>query len=285
MRSAEEIALLMASGASGSLVQLGQTRFRHRLVTHWAIAEGSRVLEIGCGQGDTTAVLADAVGIEGRVVAVDIGEPSYGAPITVGDSARHLSDGPLGGRIEFHFSFNALDPKNAFPDDSFDAIVLAHCSWYFDSTDKLKAMLEHIRPWSRRLCISEWDLEPKSFDQVGHLLAVLIQGQIEAYKTDSKANIRSPYSKESVLSLLGEAGWVVESLTSIDSSELSDSAWEIDACLSSSARESNHWGLPKKLQDLVGCQLDILSGFSRAHPSRSLPSFSIVARRNDSRPT
>ena len=36
------------------------------------------MLEIGCGQGDTTVVLADAVGENGSVVALDPGSPDYG---------------------------------------------------------------------------------------------------------------------------------------------------------------------------------------------------------------
>lgn len=34
--------------------------------------------QLGCGQGDTTAVLAEAVGDEGRVTAVDPGSLDYG---------------------------------------------------------------------------------------------------------------------------------------------------------------------------------------------------------------
>jgi ubiquinone/menaquinone biosynthesis C-methylase UbiE len=46
---------------------------QHRLaiVSFWAIAPGSRVLELGCGQGDTTIALAHAV---------DPGSPDYGTP-------------------------------------------------------------------------------------------------------------------------------------------------------------------------------------------------------------
>jgi SAM-dependent methyltransferase len=140
-RSAEELAALMASSADSPGQQLRQTRFRVALVGDWRIPEGSRVLEIGCGQGDTTAVLADAVGSHGRVIAVDLAEPGYGAPVTVGDSAQHLSSGPLGARIKFRYGFDVLDPENAFPDDAFDAIVLAHCTWYFGSLDQLRETL------------------------------------------------------------------------------------------------------------------------------------------------
>jgi len=55
-----------------------QMEHRVQLVSFWGIEPGSRVLEIGCGQGDTTVVLADAVGENGHVDAVDPGAPDYG---------------------------------------------------------------------------------------------------------------------------------------------------------------------------------------------------------------
>lgn len=53
---------------------------QHRLdlIAFWGIQPGSRVLEIGCGQGDCTVVLAEAVGEGGHVDAVDPGAPDYG---------------------------------------------------------------------------------------------------------------------------------------------------------------------------------------------------------------
>jgi predicted methyltransferase len=55
-----------------------QMEHRLDLVSFWQIAPGSKVLEIGCGQGDCTIVLADAVGESGHVDAVDPGAPDYG---------------------------------------------------------------------------------------------------------------------------------------------------------------------------------------------------------------
>lgn len=57
---------------------LAQMEHRVDLVQYWDIQPGSRVLEIGCGQGDTTTVLADAVGEHGHVDAIDPGSPDYG---------------------------------------------------------------------------------------------------------------------------------------------------------------------------------------------------------------
>lgn len=42
-----------------------------RLLTSAGVAEGMRVLDIGCGAGDVTILLADRVGPSGRVVGID----------------------------------------------------------------------------------------------------------------------------------------------------------------------------------------------------------------------
>jgi len=279
VRTAEELALLMAASGPSRDEQIRQTRFRLQLVKDWQIPLGARVLEIGCGQGDTTAVLAEAVGPTGLVVAVDLADPSYGAPVNLGDSARFLSGSDLGDRIEFHFGFDVMDPANAFPADSFDFIVLAHCTWYFSSLDRLQETLAYIRLWGRKLCLSEWDLQPLSIDQLGHLLAVLIQGQVESYKTESEANIRTPYSREALHAILENSGWQVATEHLVDASELADGRWEVGGCLASSLREAEELGLPPKLRSLLGSQVDVLRRLSKQADVRPLPSYSILATR------
>jgi SAM-dependent methyltransferase len=144
MITPEELARHMAAYDQYADVQIAQTRFRMELVKQWQIAAGSRVLEIGCGQGDMTAVLADAVGPDGYVTAVDIADPAYGAPITLGQSARHLLATPLGRRIDFRFNYDLL--TYSFPADTFDYVVLAHCSWYVESLDQLRRLLQRSSP-------------------------------------------------------------------------------------------------------------------------------------------
>jgi SAM-dependent methyltransferase len=278
-RSAEQLAELMAAHALSPEAQLQQTRFRMALVDAWQIDAGSRVLEIGCGQGDTTAALADALGERGRVVAVDLADPSYGAPVTIGDSAAHLAGGPLGARIKFRYGFDVLDPQNAFPDDAFDAIVLAHSTWYFESLDQLRQTLMRIRPWASRLLLSEWDLEPRSVDQTAHLLAILIQGQIEAFKAGSTANVRTPYSREALDRLLDETGWSITSETLVDAGELDDARWEIDACLEDALPEAATLGLPERLLTLLASQADVLRRVAARDGTTPLPAYAVVAER------
>ncbi|MEI8282455.1 MAG: class I SAM-dependent methyltransferase, partial [Armatimonadota bacterium] len=62
-------------------VQHIQTAYRRRILDCWNIPLGSRILEIGCGQGDMTAVLAEAVGPTGRIIATDIAGRECGSPL------------------------------------------------------------------------------------------------------------------------------------------------------------------------------------------------------------
>lgn len=64
-------------------IQHSQTLHRLVLLQHWDIAPGSKILELGCGQGDCTTVLAYAVGEQGRVVAIDPAELDYGASFSI----------------------------------------------------------------------------------------------------------------------------------------------------------------------------------------------------------
>jgi ubiquinone/menaquinone biosynthesis C-methylase UbiE len=280
IEDAEGIARQMAVSPQYLDVQVRQTHFRMQLVEGWQIPQGAKVLEIGCGQGDMTAVLADAVGSRGHVAAVDIASPDYGGPVSLGESAEHLKRTALGPRIEFYFQYDVLDPATAFDANAFDYVVLTHCSWYFDSLDQLRRLLRRVRSWASHLCFSEWDKEPHTLNQVAHLLSVLIQGQVEAYKSDSAGNVRTPFSRTRLMQLLSETGWSVSTESVVDSTQLKDADWEIDHCLRSSLREAEALNLPLKFVELLGSQVDTLRLMAGRGKNRSLSSYSIVARRS-----
>lgn len=75
---AADIARLSLHNPSRFDIQHSQTLHRQTLVREWQITAGAKVLELGCGQGDCTTVLADAVGPEGKVIAVDPASLDYG---------------------------------------------------------------------------------------------------------------------------------------------------------------------------------------------------------------
>ncbi|WP_395511924.1 class I SAM-dependent methyltransferase [Streptomyces racemochromogenes] len=257
--------------------QLSQTAHRARLVAGWGIAPGATVLELGCGQGDMTAVLAEAVGPDGRVVAVDVADPSYGAPVTLGASADRLAAGRLGPRIDFRFGTDVLDPSVGFPEGAFDHVVLAHCSWYFASLGRLRDTLARVRPWARRLCFAEWDLTPASGDRLAHLLAVLIQGQAEAAGARGQGNVRTPFSREALLRLLPGAGWTADGGGPVDTAELQDGDWEIAACLDPAAERERLAALSEPVRQLVLSQTDVLRAVARPHGNRALDSYTVTA--------
>ena len=66
-RDTTSIARLSLHDPANFYVQLAQTQHRLNIVHYWNIAPGKRVLELGCGQGDCTTVLAEAVGEKGSV--------------------------------------------------------------------------------------------------------------------------------------------------------------------------------------------------------------------------
>jgi SAM-dependent methyltransferase len=272
---ARTIAGTMRAGVVDPATQVVQTRFRMSVVDAWGLIPGSTVLEIGCGQGDMTAVLADAVGPNGRVVAVDIAPRSYGSPVTVGASADHLLAGPLGDRIDFRFEFDVH--SSSFPDNTFDAVVLSQCSWYFASLSELRRTLTAVRPWARRLCFAEWSLRPGGGGQVAHLLAVLLQGQLEAGGARGDGNVRTPFSQEALRRLLPTAGWLMLGERTIDTTGLQDADWEISACLNLVNQRLDR--LPVLAKDFVTSQVDVLRAVALRSGNEPLPVYVVTALR------
>jgi SAM-dependent methyltransferase len=275
----EAIAQAMATGVDQPAMQLVQTGFRVAIADAWDIRPGSSVLEVGCGQGDMTAVLADAVGATGQVVGVDIAQPSYGAPVTLGESAAFLASTPLGARVDIRFGFDPLDERNGFADGTFDDVVLSHCSWYFASVEQLRATLARIAPWARRLCFSEWNLRPDTVDQLPHLLAVLVQGQIEAAGVRGSGNIRTPFSRETMARVLESAGWRLTSEHDLHEPAMRDADWEVDACLRMVAKAERFDELPDAVRDFVTSQADVLRSIARDRGNIPLPSYALTAER------
>lgn len=199
---------------------LGGLDHRINLTKFWGITPGSRVLEIGCGQGDCTTVLADAVGPDGHVDAVDPGAPDYGsytspyttsifvivasvvpitviyllfylsrhllnpqigAPYTLAECQSHLLAGPLGPRINFHNAHPAAF-LSTLPSSAkpYDFVVLAHCIWYFETPAILSEIISALAGHTTRLCLAEWGLRADRAETLPHVVTALLLANIEA---------------------------------------------------------------------------------------------------------
>lgn len=208
-------------------IQRAQLKHRMSLVKAFGLEPGMRILEIGCGQGDTTIVLADTVGDGGAVLAVDIADPDYGAPITLGEATAAIAASPLGSRVDFKLQTDLLD----LPEDSFDVAILSHSSWYFRDPGQLLAYLKKIRRMAKRICIAEWDLNFTRMEQRPHFAASAILALYSEF-IDNEGNIQHVFDSLQLQSMLQEAGWTVQETAVVDAGYLQDGAWEVDYALS-----------------------------------------------------
>jgi hypothetical protein len=112
-----------------------------------------------------------------------------------------------------------------------------------------------------------------------HLLAVLIQGHVEAYKGRSDANVRTPFSKSRLKEVLRETAWAIATEAVMDTAALQDAGWEIAMCLMSSMKEAEEADMPVKIRELLRSQIDILRLIAAKGTNRPLPSYALVAER------
>lgn len=268
----------MATSVNMPQMQRIQTKHRIKLAEFWDIKKDAKVLEIGCGQGDTTAILAYMVGQDGLVQGIDIASPSYGAPITVGDSSDFLKNSVLGKQIKIDFEVDVLSHSVEFEDGYFDMIILSHCSWYLKSSEELLAILQKARRWGKKLCFAEWDTNLYLKNQYPHLLAVLIQSQYECFKENSISNVRTLFTPKDIEEIVLASGWNITNEQIIHSPSLHDGKWEIDMVLHNYSKElENLRTTSTKLADLIKSEVDLLKNYIKDNNIEPLSTFALIA--------
>ncbi|WP_277584859.1 class I SAM-dependent methyltransferase [Psychrobacillus antarcticus] len=262
-----------------STIQTVQTEHRLKLVDFWNIKAGTKVLEIGCGQGDTTAVLAHIVGETGFVHGIDIAPPDYGSPVTLGDSINFLKNSSLGNRIKVDFEMDILSAEVDFPEKYFDYIVLSHCSWYLKSPEEFLEILKKIKKWTNILCFAEWDTRVQTDEQLPHFLSVLIQAQYECFAESSLSNVRTLFTPKDIQQIAGNASWEIISEKTIDSTHLQDGKWEIDATLTDYKEliESDSH-LPAKYKALIQSEMYLLEDVRNQSKVPSMNTYAFIAK-------
>lgn len=272
MKMVDEI--LWAMGLPGNEIQRAQTEHRLKLIEFWGIPEGAHVLEAGCGQGDTLAAIAYAVGRHGHVQGIDIASPDDGAPETLGQARERLMKNPLGTRMDIKLGADITNPAVHF-EKIFDYAVLSHCLWYFSSFEELNDILKALRKHARHLCIAEWNPAIDLPEQMAHRNAVSIQAVCECFKSGVHSNVRTMFYPSDIMKAVAMAGWTISQTENIYSPDMQDGQWETSAAISiypSEIEKLDH--VPIKLRQLLLSQIEELK---QAEDIKPMPVFCLTA--------
>jgi len=229
LSSPEELASLLLIPEGGLESQTAQIAHRQEMIAQWGgIPSGAKVLELGCGQGDCTIVIADCVGGNGSVDGVDPAPPEYGRPYTVEQMRKHISASRLGPRIKW-IRADALQYLREHPTDvEYDICILAHCLWYFHSTDIIATTFQLLSSVCKRIYISEWSLYSSLPEAQPHILAALAAGSLACRKPENEANVRTVISPAAIKKLAGDSGLkIVKEGKVIPKEMVLDGQWEV----------------------------------------------------------
>lgn len=206
-------------------VQLSQTEHRIKLSYHFGISPGDHLLEIGCGQGDMTTVLAALVTADGSVDAVDPGRPDYGSPYTLQQAQQHIVSSLHTRHVNFLFrdAVSFLQETKT----SFDAIILVHCVWYFADPTMLSDIITACRAKTKRVIIAEYAASASLPEQWPHVLAAYTQAFAQANLLKSESNIQTLLTPQQIASIMKSQGWSsTYSATVTPDDSLDDGRWE-----------------------------------------------------------
>ena len=259
--------------------QIAKISHRRRLIDFWSIEKGSTVLEIGCGQGDTTAVIASMVGEHGSVVAVDIADSKYGYPVTCEASSSQLLESPIGNRIQFFYNFNILENYTDLPLKHFNYVVFSYSSWYCDSGLTFSNILERVRDYSENLAFSEWCIIPEKVEQLSHFLSVLIQNQIKLFNNKYETNISSILSPDRIRQITKTSGWSISNEDFIVPNELYDGIrLEFEHLFNEDLSNMLKLNAPEWLRPLLPIEISLLETMRDKAEILPLSTFAFVAK-------
>lgn len=126
-------AIVTAPASSTAAVPAGEPRLDHLLIAE-IVTPGSRVLDVGCGDGELLQLLIDTKNVDGRGIELSRERVNAcvarGLSVIQGDADRDLAD---------------------YPDDAFDYAIL---SLTIQATRHPKAVLENLLRIGRRAIVS-----------------------------------------------------------------------------------------------------------------------------------
>ncbi len=147
------------------------------------VRDGERLADVGCGSGYYTFQLAELVGPQGRVYALDVQEEA------ISDLRRRLAELPqLASRVTS--AVNAVDDLGLEP-QSVDVMLLAHLDFY---------LYPPLRPENRRLLASC----AEALVPGGRLLVVQYLGQLD--RDTASREIKAALAEAGLISTFDQPG-------------------------------------------------------------------------------
>lgn len=251
-------------------IQRVQSEHRLKLIDFWGIKEGDRVLEIGCGQGDTTVALGYVVGENGFVHGLDCADENYGSPETIGKARNRIMKTELSDRVKMTFDCDILNDDIVFDKDEFDVVVLSHCLWYFPDYEVLEKILKKVKPYAKKLRIAEWNPIITNSAQLYHLYSAQVQSIYESFVENSDSNIRTMFYPDDIKTAVVSAGYRITNTVNIYSENVNDAKWEVDMTLSAYPRKINrNHDIPERLKELLLSQIQAIRDAKEIKPMAS----------------
>lgn len=170
--------------------------FTEQLMVHAAPADGQRVLDIGCGTGDTSLRAASAVGAAGAVHGVDISQPMLELARTRAKDARVA-----------HATFALGDAQTDTLGDAADLVISRFGVMFFEQpVAAFKNIHAHTKPGGRMVFVCWQPVRENEWVHIG----LGIAKKHVAFPPPPDPHAPGPFAFadiERTLGILGDAGW------------------------------------------------------------------------------
>ncbi|UNI23355.1 hypothetical protein JDV02_009180 [Purpureocillium takamizusanense] len=187
--------------------------------------------------------MASSLGPTGHVTGIDVAPPDYGSPFTIGQAQECILKSALGSRIDFRRgdAEAVLNPAGDAHDDSrasaaapFDAAILCHSLWYFDSAEDIRHLFSLLaKARVPQIYLAEWKGEATHVQQEPHSLAARTQAFLHSQKPTGRpwsvveANVRAAFPAADILQMAEAVGWRTASKGDVAApTDMMDGHWE-----------------------------------------------------------
>lgn len=179
--------------------------FEDLLVKAVSSGPGGRVLDVGCGTGNTTLAVARLLGAKGRCIGIDVSEPMIAAA-----RARAERESSPASFIRANAQIHAFEPE------SFDMIISRFGVMFFDNFVRAFANLRRAAKEAAELRLIAWRSAAENpFMTTAERAAAPLLPNLPARRPDAPGQFAFA-DRRRVHSILEESGWADIDIRPID---------------------------------------------------------------------